>query len=297
MLYRNLINSGMALSEVGVRLNWECVNHNAEALKQLLVSALEFGINSYHFDYIERELMQTAQDVFAQVKRNLLFISATAYSQASQPAATSYDLIPLRERLKLAIKDTKLDYLDLLMFDRVDNRNLNEETWAFLKKLRFAQMVKHFGAEADESNFLELINAGQFQVLRTDYNIDISWEKRHLVDKAIASGISVIGKNYFPEHCRLKEKSHKFNMFGKAENPLEQMGAYAFLFYTHGWYAQDICLAYALHQNNLTCIHVEVANHKQLAALAGVPERYLPNSIPAQIEMNRISESKPLKRA
>jgi len=294
MLYRPLGLSGMALSAIGLRINWEAANNNTSKLTSLVTTAIENGINTYHFDYIEADMMRTVAEVLSVVKRSLLFISVSAHSAPRTANATSYAYEPLRARLKTAVKDCGLSYLDMAQFYNPINSGTPDESWAFIKSLREARMVRYFGAEVPDDELKRLINSSQFHIIRTSFDLDTTWEKRHLIDLAQSRGISLFGGNYFPEAYHRKDdvvpKAARNGWFRKASNPMAGVGTYAFLYTTPDWTAEELCLGYALHQTGLTTVMVDPQSIDHLNQLAAVPGRYLPPSVPAQIEMARFND-------
>jgi hypothetical protein len=160
--------------------------------------------------------------------------------------------------------------------------------------------VRAFGAEAPDEELERLIRSTQFHIIRTPFDLDTTWEKRHLIDLAQSRGISLFGGDYFPEAYHRKEdvvpKAARNGWFRKASNPMAGVGTYAFLYTTPGWSAEELCLGYALHQTGLTTVMIDPNSVDHLNLLAAIPGRYLPPSVPAQIEMARLNLNTP-KRA
>src|SRR5690348_1440483 len=100
MRYRPFDRSGLALSTIGLRLKSELLDRNTVLMQKLIITALENGINTYHFDSLDPAFLRVAADAFSVVDRKLLFISANAHEpfQTSDPVA--YALAPLKERLR-----------------------------------------------------------------------------------------------------------------------------------------------------------------------------------------------------
>ena len=292
----------MSLSALGLRLNWDMVNHNERQLSAIVIAALENGINCFHFDYIDTKLVDVVSGILSNVDRNLIYISATAQGAPRSEAAHSHALVPLRERLKQALKGSHLEHLDLIIFEDPIASPIPEESWYFLDSLHRAQMIRSFGFDASDTHLKALILDGRFQVMRTSFNLDTNWEKRHLLDLATKHGIATIGRNYFPaayqnEHDVVPKSARKSWFFFKPSNPMEGIGTFAFLYRTPEWTAEELCLGFALHQPCLSTIHIWVQDAKQIQSLCMVPERYLPPSVPAQIEMARSTSDLAKKRA
>lgn len=302
MRYRPFGRSGMALSTVGLRLSWETFNKNRGTAAALMTAALENGINTFHFDTTDLELLKLAAEVFSIVDRKLLFVGCTAHGRTIDGPATSYELTPLRSRLKGAIKESGLNWLDMLAFERPLSHILPEDSRAFLRSLKEARMLRYACATVDVADMDDVIMSGDFNVIDTRFDLDTSWDKRNLMDKAVASDMCVMARDYFPDAYKkasdlMPQDGKKSWFFKKPENPLTGAGTYAFLHQTPDWTAEELCLSYALHQTAISCVLIEPKTVDQLELLAQVPERHMPSSVPAQIEMARFTEHDPKNRA
>ena len=301
MLYRQLGLSGIALSAIALRLNWECVKHNKGLMSQMIVAALEGGINHFHFDYACPNLMRLASDIFSTLERRLLFIGLTAHSDKTRPEAMSYTLNPLRERMRMVLFETGLTHIDHLMFDNPQIRGFSHESFDFLQQLRASKKVKYLGVDAPEEQIQTYADNRQFQILRTQFDLDTSWEKRHRLDRVLAANIAIFGHDYFPsayhnQNDLIDLGGLNFWPFGKPKH-VAKPGTYAFLHQTRDWTAEELCLSYALNQSALTCVYIEAQGIDRLEKLMTIPERYLPSSVPAQIEMARFASANNKKRA
>ncbi|MDI7774104.1 aldo/keto reductase [Asticcacaulis sp. EMRT-3] len=291
MRYRPFGRSGIALSTVGLRLSQERLGQNRNLMQKLVVAALENGINTYHFDSTSPEFLRMAADVFGVVERKLLFISVNAHDPGQ---AADYSLAPLKERLRSAIKDSGLHWLDLLMFASPGALDIPPESFDFLKSLQKARMLRHIGARGATGDIPALIESGRFSVIETSFDIDSSWDKRRQIDRAVQHEMNVIASDFFPEAYRkatdVVPKAARGGWFAKPKNPLAGMGTHSFLHQTADWTPEALCLGYALSQPTLSCVFIDADTPEQVEALAEVPERHLPSSVPAQIEMARFNE-------
>ena len=298
MRYRPFGRSGLALSTVGLHLSREKLNRNHGLLQKLINSALENGINTYHFDTAEPRMLAAAAEVFSVVERKLLFVSVAAHEPGQGDDPAIYALPALKERLRAAIKDSGLSWLDQLIFCESGVTLLPDDTLNFLKSLRRSKMLRYLGAEIETSGMADVIKSGRFDVIKTSFDIDSTWEKRHQIDKALAREMNVMAADFFPaaysKASDVIPAEARRGWFGlKATNPLAGAGTHAFLHQTADWTPEELCLSYALSQPSLACIFVEPASCEHLEALASVPERHLPPSVPAQIEMARFTEHTP----
>jgi len=296
MRYRPFGRSGLALSTLGLHLPAHVLAKSRGQLEKLLTAGLESGINTYHFDGADPKTLSTAADIFSVVERRLLFISISACDTASD--GMTYDFAPLKERLRGAIKDSGLQWLDLVLFDKAGTTTLPDNSYEFVKTLQRSKMLRYIGARAETTDMADLIHSRRFDVIRTGFDIDSSWDKRRQIDAAIANEMAVFAEDTFPEAYRkasdLIPREAKRGWFGaKAKNPLAGAGTYAFLHQTPDWTPEELCLGYALSQPSLSCIYVSADSPAHLESLAQVPERHLPSSVPAQIEMARFTAHTP----
>ncbi len=296
MRYRPFGRSGLALSTIGLHLPVQGLAKSRGAMEKLLTAGLENGINTYHFEGADPKTLSTAAEIFSVVERRLLFISVSACDAASD--GMRYELAPLKERLRGAIKDSGLQWLDLVLFDKAGTTVIPDASYDFVKTLQRSKMLRYIGARAETADLADLIHSRRFNVIRTGFDIDSSWDKRRQIDAAIAAEMSVFAEDTFPARyskaAELIPQEAKRGWFGaKAKNPLAGAGTYAFLHQTPEWSPEELCLGYALSQPSLSCIYISADNAAQLEALAQVPERHLPSSVPAQIEMARFTSHAP----
>ena len=296
MRYRPFGRSGLALSTIGLHLPAQVLTKTRGLMEKLLTTALENGINTYHFETADPKMLAAAANIFSVVERRLLFLSISASDTASD--GMTYELAPLKERLRGAIKDSGLMWLDLVLFDKVGTTTLPQNSHDFAKTLQRSKMLRYIGARAETADMADLIQSRRFDVVRTGFDIDSSWDKRRQIDAAIAHEMAVFAEDTFPDRysqaANLIPQDAKRGWFGaKPRNPLAGAGTYAFLHQTPEWTPEELCLGYALSQPSLACIYVTADTPAHLEALAQVPERHLPSSVPAQIEMARFTAYTP----
>ncbi|ESQ83863.1 hypothetical protein AEAC466_11070 [Asticcacaulis sp. AC466] len=296
MRYRPFGRSGLALSTIGLRLSFDKLNKNRALLQKLIVSAMENGINTYSFDTCDVGFLKCAAEAFSVVERKLLFISLTAHEPHQSPSEDTYALAGLKDRLRGAVKETGLHWIDLLFFGQPGAGALPEASLNFLKSLQRSKMLRYLGAMAETEDLAAVIKTGKFDVVKTSFDIDSSWDKRRQIDFAVTRDMNVIATDFFPSMYRNaedvvpKEARRGFFGFSKAKNPLAGAGTHAFLHQTADWTPEQLCLGYALSQPSMSCILIDAESPEHLESLAGVPERHLPSSVPAQIEMARFNE-------
>lgn len=294
MRYRPFGHSGLALSTIGLRLNPEKLRKNTNLLQKLILTGLENGINTYHFDSLDPAFLKAASEVLSVVDRKVLFLCVSAQEPGAPADATAYSCKPLRERLRAVIKDAGLHWIDLLQFAQPGAADLPDDTLDFLRLLQKSRMLRYLGVSAETDDIADLVRGRQFNVLTTSFDIDSSWDKRRQIDFALQRDMNVFASAFFPEAYRkasdVVPPEARRGWFGaKARNPLAGAGTHAFLHQTHGWTPEELCLGYVLSQPSVACIFVEPESPDHLEALASVPERHLPPSVPAQIEMARFN--------
>jgi aryl-alcohol dehydrogenase-like predicted oxidoreductase len=293
--YRPFGRSGLALSTVGLRLKSETFGRNHALMRKLIVCALENGINTYHFDSLAPAFLQIAAEAFSVVDRKLLFVSTTAHEPFQAADSETYALAPLKERLRGAIKESGLQWLDLLYFAQPGAAGLSNDSLNFLHSLQKSKMLRYLGGMGETDDISALIGSEQFSVIQTRFDIDSSWDKRRKIDDAVVRDINIIATDFFPDIYRkasdvVPKEARRGFFGGKAKNPLAGAGTHAFLHQTPDWTPEELCLGYALSQPSMSCILIDAESPEHLESLAEVPERYLPSSVPAQIEMARFNE-------
>jgi aryl-alcohol dehydrogenase-like predicted oxidoreductase len=297
MRYRPFGHSGRALSATGLRLPVAAQRRNANHARKLIETALENGINTFHFDGLDLDFLKMAAQVFSVVDRKVLFISLTPDLPGVPGDLAGYAFPVLKEALRGVIKSSGLQWLDLLLFVQPGAAHLPADSLAFVQELKKARMLRHVGTTADTEELLPAIEGRRFDVIVTPFDIDSAWDKRHGIDKAIRSDMMVIGTDYFPEMYRKASdvipKKARGGWFSKPADPLAGAGTHAFLHTTDDWTPEELCLGYALSLPSLSCILIEAETPEKLEKLAEVPERHLPSSVPAQIEMARFTHQLP----
>ena len=295
MRYRPFGRSGLALSTIGLRLSFDRLGNNHALMHRLIISGLENGINTYHFDSTDTGFLKSAAEAFSVVDRKLLFVSVNAHDAGHFPDRNTYALSPLKERLRGVIKDTGLIWIDLLNFAQPGATALPDDSLNFLHSLQKSKMLRYLGGAGETDDIADLIQSGEFNVIMTSFDIDSSWDKRRRIDDAMTRNMNVIAANFFPAMYRKESdvvpKAARRGFFGgKAKNPLAGAGTHAFLHQTPDWTPEQLCLGYALSQPSMSCILIDADSLEHLESLAEVPERHLPSSVPAQIEMARFNE-------
>ncbi len=299
MRYRQFGRSGLALSTLGLHLPAQMPAKGPASAEKLITAALENGINTYHFESADPKTLRAAAEIFSVIERRLLFISVSACEPDALSDGMTYELAPLKERLRGAIKDSGLMWLDLVMFDRAATTTLPDDSYDFVKALQRSKMLRFISARTDTAGMGDIIASRRFDAIRTSFDIDSTWDKRRQIDSAVFHEMAVFAEDVFPTSYRkaadLIPAEARRGWFGlkKAHNPLAGAGTYAFLHQTPDWTPEELCLAYALSQPSFSSIYLTADTAEHVEALAQVPERHMPPSVPAQIEMARFTGHAP----
>ncbi len=298
MRYRPFGHSGQALSAVGLRLDVAHLRKHTGQAEKLIMAALEAGINTYHFDAFDLAFLKEMAALMTVVERRLLFVSISPDLPGQPGDLAGYTMPHFKDRLRDLVKGTGFSWIDLLLLEQPGANYVPPESFTFLRDLKRAGMIRHIGAVADTADIKPLVATRQFSVIKTGFDIDSTWEKRHQIDHAIHNNICVIGADYFPDMYRKESDvvptKARFGFFGgKPKDPLAGAGTHAFLHQTADWTPEELCLGYALSLPSLSCILIDAEKTEKVEALAAVPERHLPSSVPAQIEMARFTSHLP----
>ncbi len=298
MRYRPFGHSGIALSALGLRLDVAHLRNNLGLAEKLVLAGLESGINTYHFDGCDLPFLKEMAALFTLVERRLLFISVTPDAPGQPGDLGGYTMPALKDRLRDLVKGSGFMWIDLLLFAQPGASLMPPNSIEFVRDLRRAKMVRYAGATADTADIRPLVDSGAFNVIQTGFDIDSTWEKRHQIDYAIHHDLCVVGSDYFPAIYRkasdVVPAKARTGWFGsKPKDPLAGAGTHAFLHQTPDWTPEELCLGYALSLPSLSCILIDPETPEKLENLAAVPERHLPSSVPAQIEMARFTEVLP----
>lgn len=294
MRYRPLGQSGTALSSLSLSLGPDAFGRGRQHVQKLILTALENGINTYHFDCSHPDFLKGVAEAFDGVDRKLLFLSFNAHADLSQDPVSDYGLRTLRERLKSLVQDYGFGAIDLLMFHANGFDKIADSSWIFLEGLKDANLIRYLGASANTDRIRAVVDHGRFDILKTVFDLDTNWDKRHLLDHAISKSMNIIGHDFFPQAYRKASdtvpRAARRGLFRfRAADPLAGSGTYAFLHQTPAWNAEELCLAYTLSQPCLTSVLISPETPEAIQALAEVTERNMPPSVPAQIEMARFS--------
>jgi len=300
MLYRALPRngpqSGFALSAIGLRLNWKMVSHDEKRLRSLLETAIDNGINSYYFDYMDLELWRCVNKAFESIDPGLLYIVTRPYGGPNSQNALDLSAERLNERLYNILDQSGFHTINALIFEHY--HQITSDNYSVIQHYCEQQSVLYLGCDAYGEQFGELIQEGDLPLLVTGFDLDTGWKARHLFQKAEQNHIALLGTAFAPKVVAQEIEAENRtlwqnigSLFAKKQvlEPEAPKDRYDFLYKIANWEPEDLCLAYSLNQSRINCFFVEVSDHERLIRLCKVPERHLPPSLSAQIEMSRFS--------
>lgn len=295
MRYRPFGASGAAVSSLTLSLGAEAMARGARHVRDLVVAALETGVNAYHFERLDPLLLQAAGEALGHVDRGLVCVSAAL------GADRDFTAMGLGRSIEQGLSASGLGWFDMAVLDRPAENELPQTSLTALKALRKAERVRMLGVSGNEAVTDLYVSTGAFDVLFTPFHANVEWRVRSRMRAAREREMSLFVYDYFPESLSTERRaaaeagaSKKRGLLGALgwsggrAVDLERPGSFAFLHRTPGWTGEAICLAYALTDPAVSSVLVRPRDRAHLEELATVPERDLPSGLSAQIEMARV---------
>jgi aryl-alcohol dehydrogenase-like predicted oxidoreductase len=259
----------------------------------LVYAGLENGINAFEVAGNQPALIDGFAEALQAIDRNLVFVAWRLGWSVSTTGAAVRDFSPEGLALKVegVVARTGLGYLDTTILDDPRGDELTPQALQMLKALKDSGRVRLLGVAGQSEATDAYISSGAFDLLATSFSLTSGWKERLRLKAAIDRDMAVIGYDFFPDAVRdHKQEAIKAGTWGRtASNPLAGAGSFAFLEQTQRWTSEEICLAYAMTEPSLCTVQILADRIERIEALGAVPERELPPSVPAQIEMARFS--------
>ncbi|WP_296819122.1 aldo/keto reductase [Brevundimonas sp.] len=307
MRYRPFGRSGNAVSAVTLNLGDATLARGRAGARDLVVAAMEHGVNTFHLECADPVLAELAGSAMAAVDRRLVFL-AVRIGQRTERGRRVRDFSPesLTASIDQVLAASRLGHIDLVLLDEPAVDELPQATLSALKALRSAGSVRMLGVAGDEDVMDAYVSTNAFDVLVTPFNVEASWATRNRIRAAVERDMAVIGYDYFPKTLSSPKKAEThgqpkrglFGLGGPKKDPIfKGVGTFAFLHQTPNWTAEEICLAYALTEPTLSTVLIDTADDKRLEELTAIPDRDLPPGLPAQIEMARVNQAAQAKSA
>ncbi len=300
MRYRPFGRSGNAVSAVTLNLGDATLARGKSGARDLLVSAMEHGVNTFHMECADPVLAELAGTALAAVDRRLVFLTVRVGQRIERGRKVrDFSAESVTGSIDQVLAASRLGHVDLVLLDGPAVDELPQQTLNALKAMRSAGTVRMLGVAGDEDVMDAYVSTNAFDALVTPFNVNASWATRNRIRAAVERDMAVIGYDFYPEALSSPKKAEThgqpkrglFGLGGPKKDPIfKGVGTFAFLHQTQNWTAEEICLAYALTEPTLSTVLIDTADDKHLEALCAVPDRDLPPGLPAQIEMARVSQ-------
>jgi aryl-alcohol dehydrogenase-like predicted oxidoreductase len=297
--YRPFGRAGVSVSVIALALDDRAAQRGPEALKELIYGAMEAGVNTFHIECSDPDALAVIGEALAAVERQLLVVSLRLGLRPGRTGLTR-DFSPeaLTGAIDHALQHSGLEHLDLVLLDEPGEDEFPTAALTALKMQRTTGRVGLLGIGGCNNAMDVYLEIQTFDVLATPFHLRSGWKERNRVKAAANFDMGVIAYDYFPDAYRQPAATpgapKKRGLFGAAlaapaDNPLQGVGTYAFLHETRNWTAEELCLAYAVMEPNVSTVLIRPRELEQLTALAAVPDRDLPPGVAAQAEMARFS--------
>ncbi len=303
MRYRPFGTSGAAVSNLTLRLGSEALGRGRAAVSELIFTALEAGVNSYHLENADPALAEIVGEALGHVERRLVCVGVTlGVGDGRRKGFRDFSAEGLSSSIDRALHASGLGWFDVAVLDEPADDELPQASLIALKALRKAGHVRLLGVSGDTPVMDVYVSTGAFDVLYTPFHANVEWRIRSRMRAARERDMAIFTYDYFPESLSTARKAagaggtaKKKGLFGFGAKPVEagmdNAGSFAFLHQTPNWDAEAICLAFTLTDPAIGSVMVEAINPERLEALAAVPERDLPPGLSAQIEMARVGSA------
>lgn len=302
MRYRPFGGAGAAVSNLTLSLGSEALGRGRAALSELIFTALEAGVNSYHLENADPALAEIVGEALGHVERRLVCVGVTlGVGDGRRKGFRDFSAEGLTGSIDRALHASGLGWFDVAVLDEPADDELPQASLIALKALRKAGHVKLLGVCGDSPVMDVYVSTGAFDVLYTPFHANVEWRIRSRMRAARERDMAIFTYDYYPESLSTERKAagagtpKKKGLFGFGAKPVEQgqarNGSFAFLHQTPNWDAESICLAFTLTDPAIASVMVDALNPERMEALAVVPERDLPPGLSAQIEMARVGSA------
>ena len=277
MRYRPFGKSGVAISALTLRLGDAARNAG-----DLVLAALDSGINSFQIDSVSEALRSSVKDAFAPVERGRLFVTLRVRGERQRTLAESFE-------------DLGLDRADLVLIN--DPRGPAPPP-DLEGELRETSNAPGLGVATRGDIDQELLDNELLVAIASPFNLTSGLPDRQRIREAEHRGLAVFGEDFWPQALRDGVQDlPRPSLWRRRTDPLAGIGGYDFLHDTPDWSAEEICLAHALTEPFLTSVCVTAPRPADIQRLAAAVGRELPDNVRAQIDLARFSAQERQKAA
>jgi aryl-alcohol dehydrogenase-like predicted oxidoreductase len=282
--YRPFGKSGVAISALTLRLG-DAARLEAQTARDLVLTAVDGGVNSIQIDGLSEGLRQGVQEAFAAVERRRLFVTLRVRGAPEQTLTSAFEALGL-------------DRADLVLVHDPQGPALPSGLERDLRGVRQNDGAPGLGVATRGRIDPALLASDLLTAIAAPFNLASDLPDRQRIRDAERRGLAVLGEDFWPQALRDGGQTPpRPSLWRRRADPLADIGGYDFLHDTPGWSAEEICLAYALTEPSVTSVCVTAERPAEIERLAAVVERDLPDSIRAQIELARFSAQQREKAA
>lgn len=303
MRYRPFGPTGAAVSAVTLSLGNDNITRGPVAACELIYAALEAGINSYRLETADPVLAEIVGHSLQHIDRKLVTVSlALGRGDGRRGSDRDFSAEGMTGAIDRALNVSRLGWIDMVLLEEPADEELPQSSLNALKALRATNRVRLLGVSGDGEVMDAYVSTGAFDVLVTPFNLNSGWRVRSRLRAACERDMAIFAYDYFPAALDTDKKAAtldrpvKKSLFGfgsgggrPRNDPLADVGTFAFLHRTPNWSAEAICLAYNLTDPSICSVLIQAKDAERLNALALVPERDMPPGLSAQIEMARVA--------
>lgn len=289
MRYRPFAHYDMSVSAVSLALTDDFGPRTTDDWMELVVEALEAGINSFEIQGRHPAIAQGFSQALMAVERRLVLagLRLGPRSIPDQYAAHAFKPHIIQAAVQSVLARTQLGYLDLLLLDDPGDADLPPQSLALLKDLKARGVIRYIGIAGEGEPIDAYISTGAFDALALPFNMASGWRSRLRLRAAQAHEMAVLGYDPCPSALQPKTQDRpRRGLWGR--RPPQEADPYGFLGATPGWTVEEICLAFALTEPSLATVQVVAEDVERIRSLATAADRDLPAGLAAQIEMARI---------
>ena len=291
MRYRPFGVSGSAISNLTLSFGAEALARGREAGLDLLYSALEAGINSYRLETADPVAAEVLGEALSHVDRKLVYVSVTL----GTGEARDFSAEGMTAAIDRVLHFSGLGWIDMAVLHEPGETELAQASLAALKALRKTGLIRLLGIAGGGPVMDAYVSTGAFDALLTPFDINAGWPIRNRIRSAREQDMAVFAYDfYIDRRTRAPDapvfKKGLFGLGGGKRPPdTPKKDAFGFLYRTHNWTAEAICLSYVLTDPSVSSVIVTPTGADRLAVLAAAPERDMPPGLAAQIEMARVT--------
>lgn len=303
MRYRPFGHSGTAVSALSLAFTEGSVRDSEVA--QFIYAGLEAGVNSFEFSAAsDPSLLTAASAALGAVERDLIVVSLRLGRHRGARGEMAPDFSPqsLGRALEAMLAHSKLERLDVAMVEAPGPGEDALPLFHALERMRDQRRLRLLGVAGEGDVLDHHIDSARFEVIAMPFSISSGWVERNRLRRAVERNMIVVGTEFTPNDLPARKEAPAAvrglkRLMGQGGDDANVNHAYDFLHRVQGWSAEQVCLAYALTEPSLATIQIHPARPDEIAELAAIPERDMPNGVPAMIEMARFSVAPDSKRA